>query len=188
MLATNSYPRRTMSDLERLAAEVTVRRELLGTRGSTARYDQLLTDSEARMPPEGMAPPAPPSARSTLFAVLSVLMLVAIGALLWVVVEARAAGIAVVVVGLAIGVRAVRRFFADRAIQRDTATLASGLLSAADRVERGAMARVKSGEREEARAALELAAERLRTLAPSSGRPQEVMDRARALRQAAERL
>ena len=111
-----------------------------------------------------------------------------IGIVLWVLADARALGVAVAVAGLAVGVRTARRLLSERAVKRDAATIAAGLLSAADRVERDAVARAEAGEPEPARAALELAAERLRTLAPSAGRPEEVMDRARSLRAAAERL
>ena len=111
--------------------------------------------------------------------------LVALGTLLWVPWDIAVGGIAAMVLGIVILGLAVRGWTINRGFRRDGAHVATALLDAADRAERKALAEAATGDREAARSALELAADRLRALAPGSGRPGEVLERALRLRDAA---
>jgi hypothetical protein len=151
-----------------------------------ARYDQLLTDSSLNMPaPDAISPPSAIPAIGLAVSALLAIALIMLGGVLWSVSEIPAGGVAATIVGLILLVLAARGWRVNRSLRGGAPHVATSLLQAADRAERQALARASAGDAATARSALELAADRLRALAPGSGRPHEVLERARKLREAA---
>ncbi len=91
-------------------------------------------------------------------------------------------------IGLALLGMAVEAWRGNRYLAGDSAVRAVDLLEGADRAEADASRMAAAGERVKARELLMRAADDLRAYAPGSGRPDEILSRARSLREAAERL
>lgn len=177
------------ANLPGFAARVTINRYLLGTRGSTARYDQLLAESASNAPPPAlMRQPHAVAVRGLAIAAVLGFGLIGLGVALWMRWEAALGGIISIVVGSAMLGLVSRGWMVNRSLRGDDSHVGTALLQAADRAERRALAQAAAGHPEDARAALELAADRLRALAPGSGRSQQVLERAGALRDTASTL
>jgi hypothetical protein len=112
----------------------------------------------------------------------------ALAGAVWGVFGAWIAAIPIGLVGLALLGMAGEGWRGNRYLARDAAIRAGQLLDGADRAEQRARRMVATGERLKARELLLRAADDLRAYAPGSGRPDEVLERSRTLREAAERL
>ncbi len=172
-----------------LMAFIALRRLPVTDETYTARYEQLLTDSMANAPPpDAIQVPPMISNGALVIATLVGVGLVSFGFLALLIWDVAVVGIILAAIGLLTLILSWRAWHIRRGSRRHGELVAVGLLNAADRAERRAEDLAASGASDEARAAMELAADRLRALAPGSGRPHEVMERAHRLRQRAAEL
>ena len=102
--------------------------------------------------------------------------------------NAPVAAVVIALVGLALLGMAAEAWRVNRYLAGDATIRADELLAGAERAETQARRLLAGAERVKARELLLRAADDLRTYAPGSGRPDEVLARSRALRESAERL